>query len=247
MQNEKPIRVQKAIADRGIASRRQAEQMIAEGRVTLNGMTVALGDTCLPGQDIINVDGRNLPRHEATRIVIAMNKPKGFVCTNDDPHAQKTVFELLPLELRKERLFCVGRLDKESEGLLLITNDGQIQQKLAHPSYGVMKKYHVELDKPLKEALIPKLKRGIQWEGDRLSVEQVIPRKARTGDNWQSLEVILHHGKKREIRRLFYAFGYDVKKLKRVQIGQLLLKGIPRGHIRTLGKREIELLFKSKA
>jgi 23S rRNA pseudouridine2605 synthase len=243
---EKPVRIQKIIADRGLASRREAESWIEESRVTVNGEVATLGDKCLPGTDEIAIDGRPLARKTPPKLVIAMNKPKGFVCTNDDPHAPKTVFELLPPEIRTIRLFCVGRLDKESEGLLLLTNDGKLQQQLAHPSYNVRKKYHVEINKPLQDGDVRKLVRGITWEGERLSVQKVIPLKTRSGDNWKSLEVILNHGKKREIRRLFYAFGYDVKRLKRVQIGQFNVKGIPRGHIRTLGKREIQTLFEQQ-
>jgi 23S rRNA pseudouridine2605 synthase len=245
MTSAKPVRVQKAIADRGLASRREAEQWIEEGRVAVNGSIVELGAKCLPGQDTIEVDGRVITRREPPKVVIAMNKPKGFLCTNDDPHAKKTVFDLLPPELARMRLFCVGRLDKDSEGLLLLTNDGSLQQQLAHPSYNVLKKYQVDTDKAVREEDVPKLLKGIKWEGERLSVEKVTPRGARTGDSWKQLEVTLHHGKKREIRRLFYAFGYDVKKLRRTQIGQFRLKGIPRGHIRTLGKRDIRLLFEA--
>jgi 23S rRNA pseudouridine2605 synthase len=242
---EKPVRIQKVIADRGLASRREAESWIEESRVTVNGEIATLGDKCLPQMDEIAVDGRPLSRRTPPKVVIAMNKPRGFVCTNDDPHAQKTVFELLPPELRTIRLFCVGRLDKESEGLLLLTNDGALQQQLAHPSFNVRKKYHIELNKPLHEGDVRKLIRGIKWEGEHLSVEKVIPLRRGSGSAWKSLEVVLGHGKKREIRRLFYAFGYDVKRLKRVQIGQFRLKGIPRGHIQTLGKREIQTLFEA--
>jgi 23S rRNA pseudouridine2605 synthase len=243
MTEPKAVRIQKAIADRGLASRREAELWIQEGRVTVNGDTASLGDKCLPEQDDIAIDGRPLTRRLPPRVVIAMNKPKGFVCTNDDPHASRTVFDLLPPELRTMRLFCVGRLDKDSEGLLLLTNDGTLQQQLAHPSYNVRKTYHIELNKPLKEGEVRKLIRGIKWEGEHLSVDKVIPLKGKSGENWKLLEVILGHGKKREIRRLFYAFGYDVKKLKRVQIGQFRVKSIPKGHIRTLGKRDIQSLF----
>lgn len=246
MKGSQSIRVQKVIADRGLASRREAERWIEEGRISVNGEIIDLGAKCLPGKDTIEVDGRVISRRQPPKVVIAMNKPKGFVCTNDDPHATKTVFELLPPELRKIRLFCVGRLDMESEGLLLLTNDGSIQQQLAHPSYNVLKKYHVDINKSLREEDIRKLKRGIKWEGEQLSLEKVVPRHSRSGDAWKQLEVILHHGKKREIRRLFYAFGYDVKKLRRVQIGQLRLKGIPRGHIKTLGRREIQQLFETE-
>lgn len=247
MHGQRAIRIQKAIADRGLASRREAEKWIEEGRVLLNGQPAQLGDKCDPETDQITVDGRNLSRKRPPRVVVAMNKPRGFVCTNSDPHAKKTVFDLLPQELRALRLFCVGRLDMESEGLLLLTNDGQLRQRLAHPSYGVTKKYHVEIDQPLKEADVRKLIRGITWEGERLAVDRIHPMRGRAGENWSHLEVILGHGRKREIRRLFYAFGYDVKRLRRVQIGQLRVKGLPRGHIRTLVKSEIDLLFAKDA
>jgi len=246
MKRPQSIRVQKVIADRGLASRREAERWIQEGRVTVNGEIVELGAKCTPASDTVAIDGRVISRREPPRVVVAMNKPKGFVCTNDDPHAKKTVFDLLPPELMKLRLFCVGRLDMESEGLLLLTNDGSIQQQLAHPSYNVLKKYHVDIDKPLREEDVRKLRRGIKWEGEHLSIEKVIPRSARSGEAWKQLEVSLHHGKKREIRRLFYAFGYDVRKLRRIQIGQLKLKGLARGHIRTLNKKEIGLLFEQE-
>jgi 23S rRNA pseudouridine2605 synthase len=245
MSKSTAVRVQKILADHGMASRREAERWIEEGRVCVNGEVISLGAKCDPARDSVSVDGNVIARSRPQKVILAMNKPKGFVCTNEDPHAKKTVFDLLPEELQQLRLFCVGRLDKESEGLLLLTNDGSLQQKLAHPSYNIQKKYHVDINKPLQEGDIRKLVRGIKWEGEHLSIDKVVPRPSKTGDAWKHLEITLHHGKKREIRRLLYAFGYDVRKLRRVQIGQLRLKGIPRGHIQTLGKREIKLLFES--
>jgi 23S rRNA pseudouridine2605 synthase len=238
------IRLQKAIADRGLASRRTAEQWIREGRVTLNGEIAILGSRCRPGKDRITVDGNPLPVETPRKRVLAMNKPKGILCTNKDPQAKgRTVFDLLPEDLREERLFCVGRLDKESEGLLILTNDGALQQKLAHPSHGVFKKYHVQLDHPLKEKDIPKLIRGIEWEGEHLSISKVFPLGKGTHQSWSSLEVTMNHGRKREIRRLFYAFGYEVKRLQRTQIGQFRLKAIPRGGFKELRSAEIRSFF----
>jgi 23S rRNA pseudouridine2605 synthase len=245
MKKHSAIRVQKAIADQGLASRREAEKWISEGRVTVNGEQVSLGATCLPGTDKIMVDDRVLPRTRSPRLVLAMNKPKGFLCTNADPHAKRTVFDLLPPELADERLFCVGRLDKESEGLLLLTNDGKLQQKLTHPSYRIEKRYAVDLDKPLQEKDIPKLLRGITWEGDHLSLDRVFPRAGKGKENWQMVEVTLHHGRKREIRRLFYAFGYEVVRLKRFQIGQFTLKGLPLGAVRSLSPKDIKRLLQT--
>lgn len=243
MKEQKPVRVQKFIADRGLASRRVAEQWIQEGRVRVNGEVIGLGDRCQPGSDTVTVDDRPLPRERPERIVLALNKPRGFLCTNEDPHGGRTVFDLLPPELADERLFCVGRLDKESEGLLIITNDGKLRQELTHPSFNVVKRYAVDLDRPLEEGDIRKLLRGIDWEGEHLSLDRVFPRPGRGKENWKALEVTLHHGKKREIRRLFYAFGYEVERLRRIQIGQFQVKGLPRGAVKRLTGREIRLLF----
>jgi 23S rRNA pseudouridine2605 synthase len=243
---DKPVRIQKVIAEQGLASRRVAESWISEGRVLLNGHVAQLGDTCHPDTDSISVDGRTLPKSRPETVVLAMNKPRGYVCTNEDPHADKTVFDLLPPEYAALRLFCVGRLDKESEGLLILTNDGKLRQELTHPSYHVRKRYIADIDKPLDQALVPKLIKGIQWEGEHLSVDKVFPIKTATKDNWKILEITLHHGRKREIRRLLYAFGYDVKRLRRIQIGQFVLKGVPRGGVLHLRKSQIRLLFEDQ-
>ena len=243
MKTDKAVRVQKVIADRGLASRRIAESWIEEGRVTVNDRIVTLGEKCDPSTDQVAIDGNPIPRREPRKLVLAMNKPKGVTCTNRDPHAKRTVFDLLPQELQNEKLFSVGRLDVDSEGLLILTNDGQLTQELTHPSYNVVKLYAVEIDKPLRQEDVQKLIRGIKWEDEQLSVDKVFPSGQKGKENWKKLEVTLHHGKKREIRRLFYAFGYDVKKLRRFQIGQYTLKGIPRGGVRVLGKKDIKLLF----
>lgn len=242
MKTEQAERIQKIIAQRDEVSRREAEHWIAEGRVLVNGNPVSLGDKCLPSSDTITVDGRVLPCSAPRKVVIALNKPRGYLCSNRDPHGGKTVFDLIPPDLNPQGLSCVGRLDKDSEGLLLLTNDGQLKQQLTHPSYGIVKKYAVELNKPLDPGDVRKLLKGIQWEGEPLSVDKVFPFKRNRRENWKELEVTLHHGKKREIRRLFYAFGYNVKRLKRYQIGGFQLKGIPRGAFRILNRREIRQL-----
>ena len=237
------VRVQKALADRGLASRREAEGWIEEGRVTVNGATARLGDKCSPGVDRIAVDGKTVPYKAPPALTLAMNKPRGVVCTNRDPHGGRTVFDLLPPELHRQRLFCVGRLDKDSEGLLLLTNDGDLRQRVSHPSHRVRKIYEVRLNKPLDPADIPRLRAGIVWEGERLCLEKVFPRKKQEKEEWQHLEITLLHGKKRELRRLFYALKYDVRRLRRLQIGNLRLKGIPRGAFRLLSKEDLRMLF----
>jgi 23S rRNA pseudouridine2605 synthase len=239
------IRLQKVIADSGIASRRQAEEWISDGRVYVNGTLSQLGDRCDPTLDKIEVDGRALPRSPQPKVVLAMHKPRGYLCTNADPYAKRTVFELLPPELATTRLSCVGRLDMESEGLLILTNNGELQQQLTHPSFQVAKIYHVFLDKPLQLKDIPRLRKGIRWEDERLALDKVFPLRNRGSEDWSRLEVTLHHGKKRELRRLFYAFDYDVKRLVRVQIGAFKLKGLPKGAVKRLTAGEIANLFKT--
>ena len=240
---EKPIRVQKYLAACGVASRREADRMVEEGRVQVGGYQAFPGDTCLPGKDKVSLDGRLVPWRPENRMVLVMNKPKGYLCSNRDPKNSKTIFTLLPENLQETRLFCVGRLDKESEGLVLLTNDGDLAQSLAHPKAEVTKRYRVVLDKALQTEDVRKLLRGITWEGERLKVEKVIPLKGRGPNPKHEVEVHMHHGKKREIRRLLYAFGYKTKRLVRIQIGQFALKGLAKGRFRELKPKEIDSLF----
>lgn len=242
MKKEEPIRIQKVIADRGLTSRREAERWIEEGRVTVNGKLAGLGDKCVPGQDKITVDGKPLPRKEPEKLTLAVHKPRGYICSNKDPHNSRTIFSLLPPDLQQERLFCVGRLDKDSEGLVILTNDGNLKQLLAHPTYRVIKRYRVKLNQPFDLKDKRKLLNGIVWEGERLRVEKVIPVKSAGKEVRGELEVHMEHGKKREIRRLFYAVGYEVRRLQRFQIGEFPLKGIPRGRAKILTPREVARL-----
>ncbi len=236
-------RIQKIIANAGICSRREAERLIEDGAVRVNGKIATLGDKALP-DDAIFVNNKPILHKEERKVTLVMNKPKGFVCTNNDPHADKTVFDLLQPDLRRLRLFCAGRLDKDSEGLLVITNDGELANHIAHPSTQVTKKYRVVLHRDFNRDDIPKLLAGIEYEGDFLKAEKVLP-APQVGEGYQRrLEVHLHHGKKREIRRLFEAHRYFVKKLVRVQIGGIVLKNLKKGGIKILGKKDIEQIFK---
>ena len=242
MPKQEPQRIQKLIANAGICSRREAEGIIVDGNVRVNGKIAQLGDKATL-EDAIFVNNKPILRKEERSITLIMNKPKGTVCTNSDPHADRTVFDLLPPDLLRQRLFCAGRLDKDSEGLLVITNDGDLAHLLTHPSNQVVKRYRVVLQRDFNKADIPKLLTGTEYEGDFLKAEKVIP-APQAGEGYQRrLEVYLHHGKKREVRRLFEANRYFVKKLVRHQIGSIILKNIPRGGIKILGKKDIERLF----
>lgn len=239
------IRLQKFIADAGICSRRAAEELILNGEVTVNGKPPELGQRVEPGRDRVVVQGKLVAAQAALPLTLAMNKPKGYLCSHGDPHHKKTIYDLLPPELASRRFLCAGRLDLDSEGLLILTTDGDLANRLMHPSNQVVKRYHVTLTRPFPKNKIPLLLRGIDFEGERLKVEKVFPVKVGRNEDFTDLEVHLHHGKKREIRRLFMTLGYRVKRLKRFQIGRFSLRRIPLGMSKILTARDTRLLFQS--
>lgn len=237
-----PIRLQKYLADAGVCSRRAAEALIAAGEVWVNGKAATIGQKIIPGSDRVTVEGKGVKAVAQPKMTLAVHKPRGLVCSNDDPHNSATVFDLLPNELNRLRFFCAGRLDKDSEGLVILTTDGDLANKLMHPSNVVVKRYHVKLETPFPHERIPRLRTGIVIEGERLQVERaalVNPSRNASTD----LDVWMHHGKKREIRQLFLALGHPVKRLKRYQIGALALRGIPSRAGKQLSPAEIESLF----
>src|SRR3954469_14908200 len=238
-----PIRVQKFIADAGLCSRRAAEVLIAQGEVWVNGKTATLGQKIIPGVDKVTVSGKSVRTTAQPRITVAVHKPRGLVCSNDDPHHAATVFELLPREFSKFRFFCAGRLDLESEGLVILTTDGDVAHRLMHPSNVVVKRYHVVLKQPFPAARLAQLVRGAMFEGERVKVERAAVINADSSQSSTDLDVHMHHGKKREIRQLFTALGFDVKRLRRYQIGALQLKGIPLRAGKVLSTKQVESLF----
>lgn len=244
MNESEAIRVQKFIAESGMCSRRQAEVMVAQGEVWIDGAPAKLGQKVMPGISRVTVGGKLVRSIQQPRLTLVVNKPRGLVCSNDDPHNSATIFDLLPRELAKLRFFCAGRLDKDSEGMVIITTDGDLANRLMHPSNVVVKRYHVVLKQAYPQSRLPLLIKGIMYEGERLKVERaalVNPGSDRASTN---LDVHMHHGKKREIRLLFTALGYDVKRLRRYQIGAFRLKGIPLRAAKQLTTMEISLLFK---
>src|SRR5213078_3043839 len=198
--------------------------------VTINGK-ICTDFSAQPGRrDYLKVDGKLL--RVAPPLTIMLHKPAGFVSTRKDRHARDTVFDLLPKKFSK--LFNVGRLDAQTEGLLLLTNDGELAQRLTHPRYKVDKEYEVTLDRTWDSALAPKLLRGIFLDGQRAKLAQlhsVSPTR---------LRVVLQQGINRHIRRMFEAVGYRVKHLVRVRLGNLRLADLPRGHWRALTKHDLE-------
>lgn len=245
MSSTEPIRLQKYLADSGLCSRRAAEALIAQGEVWVNSVVATLGQKVTPGVDRITASGKNVRSTVQPRLTLAMNKPRGLACTNDDPHNPDTVFTVLPREFAKYRFFCAGRLDKDSEGLVILTTDGDLAQRLTHPSNLVTKRYHVILKNPFPSKRLPLLIKGITFDGERLKVERAALIHPGAGNEATNLDVHMHHGKKREIRLLFTTLGYDVKRLRRYQIGAFPLKGIPTRAMKKLSAKEIELLFQN--
>jgi 23S rRNA pseudouridine2605 synthase len=240
-----PIRLQKYLADSGLCSRRAAEVLIGHGEVWVNGKVASLGQKVVPGVDRVTTGGKAVRATAQPRLTLAMHKPRGLACTNDDPHNPDTVFTVLPREFSRYRFFCAGRLDKDSEGLVILTTDGELAQRLTHPSNLVTKRYHVILSQPFPAKRLPLLVKGIVFEGERLKVERAALINPSASQESASLDVHMHHGKKREIRLLFTTLGYDVKRLIRYQIGAFRVKGIPLRALKQLSTKEIESLFLS--
>ena len=233
-----PERLQKILAAAGIASRRKAEEIIAAGRVTLNGSVVTeLGTKADPQVDVITVDGKPLKRAQPF-VYFLLNKPKGYVTTVSDPEGRPTVMELLG-EL-KERIYPVGRLDYASEGLLIMTNDGTLAQKLTKAGSHIRKTYLVKVSGKPNERGIQRLREGISIpleDGRRVKTSPAKIRLTEDATNpWY--EVVLIEGRNRQIRRMFLEVGFLVEKIKRVQLGPIVLD-VPPGKFRPLTKSEV--------
>lgn len=240
------MRIQKYISQCGVCSRRAAEEKILEGAVTVNGEIAQIGQDVDPEKDKVAVDGVTLKGIVAEKVVLAMNKPKGYLCSNDDPFEAKKVFDLLPPPYDKMKLFCCGRLDKNSQGLLILTNDGELANKITHPSSGIIKRYRVTLNRPLDPAVIPILTRGVVSEGEKLRALKIIQHPSDTSErDTKKVEVWLSQGRKREIRRMFEVMGYFVKELKRFQIGAFVLRRIPEGSCKLLSRQDIEKILRN--
>ncbi|WP_438482091.1 pseudouridine synthase [Oleiharenicola lentus] len=238
-----PVRIQKYIADAGICSRRAAEALIVAGEVYVNSKPATLGQKIEPGVDKVTVKGKGVASKPQPKIALVMHKPRGLVCSNNDPHELHTIFDLLPKEWSRLRLFCAGRLDKDSEGLVILTSDGDLAHRLMHPSNLVVKRYYVSLEEPFPAARLKKLLSGVVIEGEHLKVERANLVNAKPDKSSTELDVHMHHGKKREIRQLFTALGFEVRRLRRYQIGELRLKGIPSRGVKQLSEKEIKSLF----
>lgn len=227
----------KVMAAAGLASRRRCEQLIGEGRVTVNGEAV-LTPACLvdPARDVIRFEGRLLQAQKKVRLLL--HKPVGYTCSAQDAHAERLVYELLPE--RFGRVYSVGRLDRDSEGLLILTNDGQLAHRLSHPSYEVEKRYVVECKGDYRAEMEAVFLHGVVDEGEFLQARSL--RVLAQGAGWVHLAVILIEGKKREVRRLCRCAGLEVLRLVRNGFGTLELGSLPPGQWRELSAAETAAL-----
>jgi pseudouridine synthase len=229
-------RLQKLLAQAGYGSRRACEEYLTEHRVTVNGQIVELGAKADPVRDVIKVDGKRV-HFESRKIYIALNKPIGVVTTNADEFGRETVRDLIDLE---GQLFPVGRLDADSEGLVLLTNDGDLANVLTHPRYEHEKEYRVLIEGQLADGTLKAWRRGVLLEGQLTAPAKVDVIDTERGQTW--LRVIMHEGRKRQIREVAGMLGYRVKYLQRVRIGPIRLTNLKVGQWRHLSAAEVKQL-----
>ena len=235
---DEPIRLQKFIAQCGIASRRKAEEMITQGKVKINGKTAVLGDK-VTSADKVTLSGRRIVMPKTHYRYIMLNKPRGFVTTMSDERGRKCVAELVSNV--GERVYPIGRLDKDSEGLLIFTNDGEFANKIMHPRNNIYKIYRVTVRPSISEDQLVKLETGVELDGKKTA--PAIVHVVHQEPGRVVLEMILHEGKNREIRRMCDAVGLEVARLKRTQIGGVKMGMLKQGDWRDLTEKEVKNLL----
>ena len=234
------MRLNKFLSSSGVASRRKCDELILEGKVEVNGKVVnTLGIKIDEKKDKVKVGGKviNLP---SSFVYIKLNKPKGYACTASDEKGRKTIYDLVECE---ERLFSIGRLDYDTEGLIILTNDGNFANQVAHPRYKMEKEYRVTVEGEIKESELAVMRKGVVVEGQRMPAARVEWLSFENG--FTKLSVIIDEGQNRQIRRMFEAIGHQIKLLKRVRIGEVRLGGLKRGEYRDLTEAELNLLVRS--
>lgn len=233
---DEAVRLNRFIANAGVCARREADQYIEAGFVTVNGEVVKkLGTKVLPG-DEVRFKGRKL--NPEKKVYLLLNKPKDSITTVDDPHAKLTVMDLVRGACR-ERIYPVGRLDRHTTGILLLTNDGELAKKLTHPGHKVAKIYHAQLDKPLTQNDMRDISKGVTLKDGNVEVDEIL---YTDHSDLTMIGLQIHSGQNRVVRRIFEHFGYKVKKLDRVSFAGLTKKNVPRGRWRHLTEKEINML-----
>ena len=235
------MRLNKFLSNSGVASRRKCDDIIKEGKVFVNGkQVVELGLQVNPKKDKVTIEGKriNLP---SSFVYIKLNKPKGYACTASDEKGRKTIYELIDTD---ERLFSIGRLDYDTEGIIILTNDGEFANKVAHPRYHTEKEYRVTAEGEIVESELAVMRKGVVIDGERLPSAKV--EKLSFENGFTKLSVVIDEGKNRQIRRMFEAIGHQIKLLKRVRIGNVKLGGLSRGEYKDLTEEELNSLVKEK-
>ena len=238
-------RLQKILSAAGVASRRLSEELIAQGRVSVNGKTVTeLGTKADPAVDEIKVDGRRIKSEQRRRYVL-LNKPRGYITTRSDPQGRPTVMDLM--KGVKEYIYPVGRLDYDSEGLLILTNDGELAARLTHPRHEVEKVYEARVIGVPDERALDRLERGVPIDGRRTAPARIRASEpfAKGGGEQTIVEISIHEGRQRQVRKMFDAVGHPVVRLRRVRIGPIEDPDIPPGHWRDLTPGEVTKLQRS--
>ncbi len=231
------MRLNKFLSNSGVASRRKSDELISQGKVFVNGKVVSeLGLQINEKKDKVMVEGKQI-KLPSSFVYIKLNKPKGYACTAHDEKGRKTIYELIDTD---ERLFSIGRLDYDTEGLILLTNDGDFANKVAHPKYAIEKEYRVTIEGQIKESELAVLRKGVVVDGERMPSAKV--EFLSEDDKFTKLSVVIDEGQNRQIRRMFEAIGKSIRLLKRVRIGQVRLGGLKRGDYRDLTEDELNSL-----
>ena len=235
------MRLNKFLSGSGVASRRKCDELIKEGKIFVNGKQVSeLGVQVNPKKDTVVFEGKKIEL-PSSFVYIKLNKPKGYACTAKDEKGRKTIYELINCD---ERLFSIGRLDYDTEGLLILTNDGEFANKVAHPRYHTEKEYRVTAEGEIKESELAVMRKGVVIDGERLPAAKVEWLSFENG--FTKLSVVIDEGQNRQVRRMFEAIGHQIKLLKRVRIGNVKLGGLSRGQYKDLTEEELNSLVRSR-
>ena len=232
------IRLNKYLAMANVASRRKCDEFISQGKILVNGKVATLGTSVDEKKDKVEYDGKTLSL-ETNFVYLKMHKPKGYVCSANDEHGRKTVYDLLPKQ--SARVFTIGRLDYDTEGLLLFTNDGQLTEKLSHPRNEIKKIYIAKVKGKLKESELAVLRKGVVLESEVLPDAKV--EYLEMGADYTKLQITIDEGKNHQIKNMFTAIGKELLFLKRTQIGEVKLGGLGRGLTKSLSQEEIDSLI----
>ena len=225
----------------GIASRRKCDEIILSGAVSVNGKVIKeLGVSINEKKDKVFYEGKEL-FPPSSFVYIKLNKPKGYACTAKDEKGRKTIYDLVKTD---ERLFSIGRLDYDTEGLIILTNDGDFANKVAHPKYAIDKEYHVTIEGDIKESELAVLRKGVVIDGERMPSAKV--EFLSSDDKFTKLSVVINEGMNRQVRRMFEAIGKSIRLLKRVRIGKVKLGGVKRGDFRDLTDEELNSLVRAE-